>query len=289
MLGVALLASACHDSTGLHVFAYAGTLDYDALTLEITRVPAAGTTGAPEILVDPSTTGRYAGPFHGGDQDVYVYLPDALDGARVQCVMTALRNASPVAQGEADAEVHRQTIEDVAIVMAAASSTGGTPPAATGGTGGTPLPATGGMGGTTAPATGGTTGTQVAVNGAACNTATDCASGHCVDGVCCESACDAACSSCATAGALGLCRPAPAGVPDPRGVCTDRGAANCDTDGLCDVSGHCAKYPAGTVCAPQSCKNGEMMKGASTCDGAGACHEGAMTKCPGHCSGDACM
>ena len=280
MLGLALLASACHDSTGLHVFAHLGDLPYDALALQITRPATAGATTDPEVLVDPATTGRYPGPFQGGDQDVYVYLPDALDGVRLQCTMTALLSSAAVAQGEADATVHRQAIEDVRIEMVA--------PGSTTGTGGTPPAATGGTGGSASAGTGGTAGAPMAANGSACNTTADCASGHCVDGVCCESDCSSACSSCATPGAEGLCRPAPAGVPDPRGLCADMGAATCGTNGLCDVSGHCAKYPAGTLCAPASCKNTEMMKGASTCDGAGACHDGATTKCSGHCTGDAC-
>ena len=281
MLGLALLAGACHDSTGLHVYAQLGTLAYDALALEITGPGADGGT-APQILVDPATTGRYPGPFHGGDQDVYVYLPDDLDGVRLQCTMTALRSSAAVAQGQAQATVHRHAIEDVHIVMVSPESGGGT--------GGTPPPATGGTGGSAPPppATGGTSGTAPTANGTACNTATECASGHCVDGVCCESDCSGACTSCGTASALGLCRPAPAGLPDPRGICTDMGAATCGTNGLCDVSGHCAKYPAGTVCAAGSCKNVEMMKGASTCDGAGACHEGTTMKCSGHCTGSAC-
>lgn len=291
MLAFALLASACHDSTGLHLFAHLGSLNYDALALQITRPAGAAGTSAPQVLVDPATSGRYPGPFQGGDQDVYVYLPDDLDGARLQCTMTALRSSATVAQGESDATVHRQAIEDVQIVMIAPSSTGATGGTSgrggAGGTGGAPPPAAGGMGGSSPPpATGGTTGSQPSANGVVCNTATDCASGHCVDGVCCESECSAACSSCATAGAPGLCRAAPAGVPDPRGICADMGAATCGTNGLCDVSGHCAKYPAGTMCAPPACKNGEMMKGASTCDGAGACHDGATMKC--HCTGDTC-
>ncbi len=288
-LGALILAGACRDSTGLHVFAHLGAVDYDALGLQIVQPADAG--GAPaQVLVDPATTGNYPGPFRGGDQDVYVYLPDDLDGAHLQCTMTALRQAAPVAQGTAAATVHRQVIEDVHIVMTAAdSSTGAGGSALTGGAGalgGSPAPpATGGVGGAMS---GGASDAQPAANGAACNTAADCASQHCVDGVCCESDCSGACSSCATAGAAGLCRPAPAGVPDPRGLCADLGAATCGTNGLCDVSGHCAKYPAGTTCAAASCKNTDMLKAAATCDGAGTCHDGATMKCAGRCAGDAC-
>lgn len=333
MLCAALLVSACHDSTGLHVVARMGTLNYDALALEVARSPSAS-GAAPQILVDPTTNGRYPGPFHGGDQDVYVYLPDDLDGARLQCTLTALRAASPVGEGTAGVTVHRQSIEDVQIQMgspgapegsggggpavggaggsrpatggaggmaagtggAAGASTGGTP--ATGGTPGTGGTATGGTpgtggvigtGGAPPPATGGTTGGQKSSNGTSCNTATECASGHCVDGVCCESDCTGACTSCAMPGSTGLCRPAAGGLPDPRGICADMGAATCGTTGLCDVSGHCAKYPAGVPCSAPSCKNAGMAKAASTCDGAGSCREGATTKCDGTCLAGVCL
>ena len=273
MLGAVLVATGCHDSTGLHVFARLGTTEYDALALEIVR--PADSSGTSEVLVDPTTNGRYSGPFHGGDQDVFVYLPDGLDGAHVQCTMAALRSSAVVGQGETDATVHRQSVEDVQIVLGVPGS-GGSP----GGTAG--------AGGSSPPPMGGTSGAHTSANGSACNSAPDCASNHCVDGVCCESDCNGACTSCAMPGSEGLCRPSPADAPDPRRVCADMGAATCGTSGLCDVSGHCAKYPAGTACGSPTCKNAGMLKPAPTCDGAGACQEGSMTKCAGTCTDGMC-
>ena len=256
---------------------------YDALALQIAR--PADTGGAPaEVLVDPTTNGRYTGPFHGGDQDVYVYLPDELDGARLQCTMTALLSSAVVGQGETDATVHRQAIEDVQNLHGRAgirwrrrhrrlvrdggwAARRGAPPA------------TGGAAGASGRRVG---------NGTACNSAPDCASNHCVDGVCCESDCTGACTSCDNPGTEGLCRPRPAGVPDPRGMCADMGAATCGTNGLCDVSGHCAKYPAGTACGSATCKKDGMMSPAPTCDGAGACQEAPKMKCAGACTDAMC-
>ncbi len=257
-LGAVLIVGSCHDATGLHVVARLAGVQYDALALQITRVPdASGAT--PQLLVDPSGNGRYPGPFTGGDQDVYVYLPDDLGGAAVQCSMTALQGATAVAQGQANATVRQGAIEDVQIMMGSNSGTGGSP----------------------AP-------TKV-TNGQACNAAADCASNHCVDGVCCESDCTGACTSCALPGTEGLCRPVPAGVPDPRAVCADMGAASCGTNGLCAVSGGCAKYPAGTVCTSATCKaDGMMLKPAATCDGAGMCSNPPMMKCSGGCANDTC-
>lgn len=248
-----LFVGSCDGPTGLHVFVRLGQLRYDGLALEVTRVPDTS-SASPQVLVDPSTNGRYAGPFSGGDQDVYVYLPDDLGGATVQCSMTALEGSSAVAQGEADTTVRRGAIQDVQIVMSGAGAAAG----------------------------------SNASNGQACNTAADCASGHCADGVCCESDCTGACMSCALAGTEGLCRPVAAGVPDPRGVCADMGAATCGTNGLCDVSGHCAKYPSGTVCAAPVCKADGMFKPAATCDGAGMCMQPPTMKCAGGCANNGC-
>jgi hypothetical protein len=286
LLGAVLVASGCHDSTGLHVFARLGALEYDALALQIVR-PADTGGAAPQVLVDPTTNGRYTGPFHGGDQDVYVYLPDDLDGALLQCTMTALLSSAVVGQGQTDATVHRQTVEDVQIVMVAPGSGGTGGSSADGGLDGS---ASGGSAGTGTPTGGGsgTSGSHQSGNGTACNSAPDCASNHCVDGVCCESDCTGACTSCATPGTEGLCRPAPAGVPDPRGLCADMGAATCGTNGLCDVSGDCAKYPAGTACGSPSCKKDGTMNPAPTCDGAGACQEAPKMKCAGTCTDTMC-
>lgn len=290
-----LVGGSCHEATGLHVFARLGQVQYEALSLAVTRLPDA-TSATSQVLVDPMTNGRYAGPFKGGDQDVYVYLPDTLDGARVQCSMTALQGSAPIAEGAAEATVHRGAIEDVQIAMGGDSGTGGAGVAGAGGMGGVTAGGTGGassggapgMGG--APAsTGGGSGAQKASNGQACNTAGDCASTHCVDGLCCESDCPGACTSCALAGAQGLCRPVAAGVPDPRGICADTGSATCGTNGLCDVSGHCAKYAAGTECAAPSCKNGVMLTQAATCDGSGTCVAGQAVKCSSGCAGNACL
>ncbi|MEM7156335.1 MAG: hypothetical protein AAF799_26005 [Myxococcota bacterium] len=63
--------------------------------------------------------------------------------------------------------------------------------------------------------------------GEACGDAEDCASGHCVDGVCCASECDAGCYSCAPE--TGECVPDGAGS-DPAGDCAS---------GTCDGAGQC--------------------------------------------------
>ena len=90
-------------------------------------------------------------------------------------------------------------------------------------------------------------------NGGACKAATDCASGYCVDGVCCNTACAGACRSCALASARGTCTPIAANSLDNRNVCKDQGVASCGTNGRCDGAGGCAKYATGTVCGGEKC------------------------------------
>jgi len=57
-----------------------------------------------------------------------------------------------------------------------------------------------------------------AKNGTACSSASICASGSCVDGVCCESACDGACVSCNQTGRAGKCTAYTIGS-DPESEC----------------------------------------------------------------------
>ena len=120
--------------------------------------------------------------------------------------------------------------------------------------------------------------------GAMCVEGGECASGFCIDGVCCESKCDGPCVSCALVGSPGVCRPVAPGVKDPRRVCADQGVASCGTSGSCDGTGGCARYAAGTVCKPPSCM-GIVETTPGRCDGTGKCLEGGPLTCnPFACS-----
>lgn len=68
----------------------------------------------------------------------------------------------------------------------------------------------------------------LAAAGEACTASVGCATGRCVDGVCCESACTGVCESCAIAGYEGTCTLAEAGS-DPDRECS----AECDGTGRC--------------------------------------------------------
>jgi hypothetical protein len=126
------------------------------------------------------------------------------------------------------------------------------------------------------------------MKGASCADNSDCESGFCADGTCCNVACQGGCVSCALPGRLGTCWPVDPGVPDPRAVCRDQGPASCGMDGLCDGLGACRLYPADTVCIPPSC-SGTQRNNPGTCDGLGACRrQGAVDCSPYGCVGAEC-
>ncbi len=84
---------------------------------------------------------------------------------------------------------------------------------------------------------------RLAANGAACSTASACASGHCVDGVCCSDACAGPCRSCVAGPQRGRCAHVSAGAAPPRGGCPEQ-RTTCGNTGRCDGQGGCQRYPA---------------------------------------------
>ena len=106
----------------------------------------------------------------------------------------------------------------------------------------------------------------------------ECASGFCVDGVCCTSACEGPCESCGLVGSIGICTPVAVGAPDPHGICRNDMASTCGQTGLCDGAGGCDLYPGGTTCAASSCSDG-VLTSASACNGIGACVPGRGMSC----------
>ena len=125
-------------------------------------------------------------------------------------------------------------------------------------------------------------------NGQPCPDSSECESGACVDGVCCESSCTGPCRSCSLPGSPGQCLNVASGAPDPRKTCTDLGATSCSTNGVCDGAGACQYYPAGTECSPQSCVAGAYSP-PSTCSAFGQCVASPSRTCsPFLCNGSAC-
>ncbi|MGH2558473.1 MAG: hypothetical protein ACRDJH_05360 [Thermomicrobiales bacterium] len=118
--------------------------------------------------------------------------------------------------------------------------------------------------------------------GSPCTRLTECASLHCVDGVCCDTACTGQCESCAT----GACSPVSGAPAGKRPACPGSGdcAATCDgtTRNACTFLG------SETVCAEPACADG--VQTAFTCAGNGTCHP-TTTSCGLFVCGDegACL
>lgn len=129
--------------------------------------------------------------------------------------------------------------------------------------------------------------------GESCTSRSRCASGHCVDGVCCEAACTGSCMQCNAAGKRGLCLPVPGGMPAPAGrtACTRDTEASCKQNGLCDGQGACAQWGTETVCRATTCSD-RQLTAPSRCNGAGTCVAPAGIDCGNYqcnAQGTACL
>ncbi len=113
--------------------------------------------------------------------------------------------------------------------------------------------------------------------GVACRARADCASGFCVDGVCCDSSCDGLCRACVsklTGAADGKCANVTQGL-DPHDQCPDDGACTCQRDGVCDGAGACELYSPKQDCS----KCGDQTEADFRCDGLGACLSPLHVRC----------
>lgn len=127
--------------------------------------------------------------------------------------------------------------------------------------------------------------------GAPCISAAECASGHCVDDICCDTACDGVCEACSApkkgGGLDGVCKPV-ADATDPDNDCSEEPVTTCQQTGFCKA-GACAKYPAGTTCQPAGCSGPSTLSQPAVCDGLGACQPPVQVDCtPYACAFDAC-
>jgi len=113
--------------------------------------------------------------------------------------------------------------------------------------------------------------------GASCSTDGECLSGHCADGVCCNSACSGSCQICNGA-TRGECVLVAAGE-DPRGRCpTGMGVDAVCSPGGCDGAGACRVAPPATVCRNASCTAG-VATAEARCEASGRCGAAVTTSC----------
>lgn len=130
------------------------------------------------------------------------------------------------------------------------------------------------------------TGVCKLANGQTCAAATDCASGNCIDKVCCDTACSGNCDSCNLPGKVGKCSIAPLGNPGtpacPTYACDGVSAScgtGCNSDSGCAANAYCA--PNGT-CQPRKAI-------AATCDPTANCKSPPCRECAsGFCADGVC-
>ncbi len=133
-----------------------------------------------------------------------------------------------------------------------------------------------------------------------CSTNSQCATGFCVNGVCCDTACNGGCGACNLTGKVGTCSPVANGTTCSdsnacttgetcqSGTCTGGTTVTCTTDqchtiGTCVAATGCPAPVAkanGTTCSDSNaCTNGETCQSGTctggttvTCTGADTCH-----------------
>jgi hypothetical protein len=121
-------------------------------------------------------------------------------------------------------------------------------------------------------------------NGEGCTAAfvTSCASGNCVEGVCCDvAACTGACKSCNVAGSEGTCVLAKAGT-EVAGSCAD--GQSCDGSGSCKTKNG-QPCTAAATCASGFCADGVCCDGACTGTCASCSQAGRAGKCTPYSAG----
>jgi hypothetical protein len=112
--------------------------------------------------------------------------------------------------------------------------------------------------------------------GAACSAAEQCLSAFCVDGVCCETACNGQCEWCGDSAAPGTCVATQGAPKGTHPACSGTGACT----GKCDGAKRdgCVYPDSATQCAPAKCV-GDSVVSAATCDGTGVCAPGSQQAC----------
>jgi hypothetical protein len=126
-----------------------------------------------------------------------------------------------------------------------------------------------------------------AANGRACTIGSQCTSGNCIDGYCCNSGCSSSCQACDVSGNLGTCTTVAAGLPHGSRTCTNQGQT---CGGSCDGNTATCTYPDATKQCGVTCSSTTQLQ-KSFCDGGGSCKAAAPMTCPGNliCSGSACL
>jgi hypothetical protein len=127
---------------------------------------------------------------------------------------------------------------------------------------------------------------EPAPQGAACSEGSECATGACADGVCCDRPCEGACEGCSAAatasGTNGVCGPIPRGIADNQ--CLIEDVRTCGQSGLCDGHGSCAAYQDGQICSVNAgCLAGFCTPGSQACTTTADCADSLVCGSQGFC------
>lgn len=119
-------------------------------------------------------------------------------------------------------------------------------------------------------------------SGASCSTGTQCTSGNCVDGVCCDAKCDGQCQSCKESGSVGTCKTVKGDPISPRAACGGTGKCKAQCDG---TSATACTYPgSSTECTAAKCSAGKVTT-ASVCNSSGSCTTSGTNACESNLCG----
>jgi hypothetical protein len=111
-----------------------------------------------------------------------------------------------------------------------------------------------------------------------CAAASDCASGFCVDGVCCDKKCDGQCEACDDAAKPGTCTPI---LGDSHGARTRCKSFGSTCGGACNgVTASACAFPSVVTSCASACANATLTE--STCDGKGGCAPEPVHACAGN-------
>lgn len=126
------------------------------------------------------------------------------------------------------------------------------------------------------------------VGGAGGGGMSECQSGFCVDGVCCNTACGSTCQACDLTGNVGTCTPIPMGL-DPDGECTMTAQSTCGANGMgCSGANACVLWPNNTMCSAPMCMAG-VASTQGLCNGMGTCQTTTTMCTPYVCGATTCL
>ena len=115
----------------------------------------------------------------------------------------------------------------------------------------------------------GTTCATLKAKGDSCSDKTECSTGNCVDGYCCDSACNGTCQSCSVT--HGTCT----NTTSPHSGKSCSGTGTCAS--TCNGSSPECVFPVNAACGSASCLNSSTLQLAGTCNSQGSCSQSTQS------------